>query len=194
MSSEINPTFRLDVALIHDPILGRDGATITTSLTPIDLHDIARSCRTYGVGRYYVVHPHVTMQTIGQRIRDYWDQGAGKAFEHNRAEAFRILEIVDTLEHALHDAKARWGRKPLLITTSARNHAIPVMSFDAVRDIMLNQREAVMLVFGTGWGLTPEMVMQSDALLAPIRADAEFNHLSVRSAVAIALDRIIGER
>ena len=118
-------SYHIDVALIHHPILGRDGSTITTSLTPMDLHDISRTCKTYGVECFYIVHPHETMQMIGERIRDYWQDGAGKAYEHNRSEAFELLEIVKNPKDALFDAKARRGVRPLVVATSARSYDTP---------------------------------------------------------------------
>ena len=49
-----------------------------------------------------------------------------------------------------------------------------------------------------GWGLAEEALAWADYQLEPIRAEAPsehaYNHLSVRSAVAIILDRLLGER
>lgn len=193
MPDECTPMLSFDLALVHHPALGRDGSLITTSITPMDLHDISRTCKTYGAGQYYVVHPHATMKTIAQRVRDYWKQGAGKAYEHNRSDAFTLMEIVDSLDEALFDAKARRGVRPLVVATSARPHGTTAVGYRELRDRLLSEKRAAMLVFGTGWGLTPEMVSRADVLLDPIRIDAPFNHLSVRSAVAITLDRLIGE-
>src|SRR5689334_20766716 len=47
----------LFLALIHYPVLNRNGHVITSAITSLDLHDIARSARTYGVRSMYVVHP-----------------------------------------------------------------------------------------------------------------------------------------
>ena len=188
------PYLEIDVALVHHPVLGRDGAEITTSITPMDLHDISRTCKTYDVQHYYVVHPHATMKTIAQRVRDYWQQGAGKAYEHNRSDAFQLMEIVDSLDEALYDAKARRGVRPLVVGTSARRYETKSVGCDELRERLRRENRAAMLVFGTGWGLKPETLARVDALVEPIRGDAEFNHLSVRSAVAITLDRLIGER
>ncbi len=194
MGDTSKPYLQIDVALVHHPILGRDGSEITTSITPMDLHDISRTCKTYDVQHYYVVHPHVTMKTIAQRVRDYWQQGAGKAYEHNRSDAFQLMEIVDSLDEALYDAKARRGVRPLVVATSARKHETMSVSCGELRERLRQENRAAMLVFGTGWGLKPEMVARMDALVEPIRGDAAFNHLSVRSAVAITLDRLVGDR
>ena len=51
----------------------------------------------------------------------------------------------------------------------------------------------ILLLFGTGWGMTEEIMDQLDYVLDPIRGRGEYNHLSVRSAAAIILDRMFGE-
>lgn len=43
-------------------------------------------------------------------------------------------------------------------------------------------------------GLIEEVMESSDYILEPIRGKAVYNHLSVRAAVAIILDRLFGER
>jgi hypothetical protein len=49
------------------------------------------------------------------------------------------------------------------------------------------------IVFGTGHGLADEILERSDVVLEPIGSPTEWNHLSVRSAVAISLDRLLGD-
>ena len=50
----------------------------------------------------------------------------------------------------------------------------------------------MLLLFGTGWGLTQGVTDKADFLLEPIFGIASdgYNHLSVRSAVAIYCDRL----
>jgi hypothetical protein len=52
----------------------------------------------------------------------------------------------------------------------------------------------LLLLFGTGWGLTDEVIAGVDQVLLPICGMPAFNHLSVRSAVAAILDRLFGMR
>ena len=52
------------------------------------------------------------------------------------------------------------------------------------------ENRPVMILFGTGWGFRPEVFDNVDYVLEPILGAGDFNHLSVRSAVAILLDRI----
>jgi len=46
----------------------------------------------------------------------------------------------------------------------------------------------------SGWGLTDELLAGCDLRLPPIRGGSDYNHLSVRSACAIMLDRLYGDR
>ena len=49
-----------------------------------------------------------------------------------------------------------------------------------------------LFLFGTGCGLAKEVLDNSDYILKPVGSYYDYNHLSVRSAVAIILDRIFG--
>ena len=51
---------------------------------------------------------------------------------------------------------------------------------------MVEDEAPYLILFGTGWGLTSE-------ILEPIRGKTKYNHLCVRSAVSIILDRLLGE-
>ncbi len=51
-----------------------------------------------------------------------------------------------------------------------------------------------MILLGTAWGLAPQVIESSDGILEPISGVGKYNHLSVRSAAAIVLDRLLGER
>jgi hypothetical protein len=46
------------------------------------------------------------------------------------------------------------------------------------------------IIFGTGFSIAREIVQDADYQLKPIRGSIDYNHLSVRSAVAIYMDRI----
>ena len=47
----------LYLALTHYPVVNKRGEIIASALTNLDLHDIARVARTYGVKGYYVITP-----------------------------------------------------------------------------------------------------------------------------------------
>jgi len=85
------------------------------------------------------------------------------------------------------------GEKPVIVATSARrgqNRA----SFVALRDMLNKETRPFLILFGTGWGLTETILLQSDYVLEAVEGRGDYNHLSVRSAAAIILDRLLGRR
>ena len=52
----------------------------------------------------------------------------------------------------------------------------------------------LLVLFGTGWGLTEEVIGRADHLLPAITGIGTYNHLSVRTAAGIILDRVCGAR
>ena len=69
-----------------------------------------------------------------------------------------------------------------------------VISFREMRELLDGSPQPYLFVFGTGWGLAREVLERSDYILAPIEGVLDYNHLSVRSAAAIILDRLLGNR
>ncbi len=51
-----------------------------------------------------------------------------------------------------------------------------------------------LIILGTGWGLTETIFSQSDYVLEAVEGYTDYNHLSVRSAAAIILDRLMGRQ
>jgi hypothetical protein len=62
-----------------------------------------------------------------------------------------------------------------------------------MRNIIAGSKKPHLLLFGTSWGLPEEIEKMCNYSLEPLRANSDFNHLSVRAAVAIVLDRLIRE-
>ncbi|HTB76491.1 MAG TPA: RNA methyltransferase [Polyangiaceae bacterium] len=183
---------RLAIALVHHPVLDGQGAIVTTAVTNLDVHDLARSARTYGCSDYFVAHPIAAQRELVTRIREHWTSGSSGKRIPDRREALGVLRIVESLDAAV---EALGGRSAVEIWATAARELGPTLSFAEARTRMEGEGRAVLLVFGTGWGLAPIVVAESDALLEPIRAVVDgYNHLSVRSACAIALDRLCGAR
>ena len=176
-------------ALVHHPVLGRRGEILTTTLTNLDLHDIARAVRVYGLAHLYIVHPLESQRYLAQRIVDHWMHGAGGRRIPDRAIALEVVKLAATLDEAC----AAHGPDVELWTTSAIA-CDPITSFADARALLHTDGPAVMLCFGTGWGLAPEVHARATLRLEPIRAhrDTGYNHLSVRSASAITFDRLLG--
>ncbi len=181
----------ISLALIHYPVLGKQGETITSSITNIDLHDIARSCRTFDIKSLYIIHPTKILRTLSEKIYDHWDTGFGATYNPNRREALSLLKILPVLEDAILDIKTTTGRMPTIVTTSA--HINPnTTSYEDFREIIANSDNPFLILFGTGWGLADEIMALAKYRLEPILGRGDYNHLSVRSAAAIILDRLLG--
>lgn len=187
-------TSPLYVALVHHPVRDRAGDTITTAVTNLDVHDIARSCRTYGVSRYYIVTPIDAQKALVGRILGHWSEGAGRDRVPERSEALSRVRVVSALEDAVADAESQGAGRPRTVVTGARApEGMAILSYPEARIDLRERQTPTMLVLGTGHGLARDLVASADAVLAPIRPSSDYNHLSVRAAAAIILDRLVGE-
>jgi hypothetical protein len=182
---------RIDVALVHYPVVNRDGKIIGSAVTNLDLHDIARAGRTYGVEACWIVTPYADQRELAGQIVRHWTDGYGGTVNPDRREALSLVKICADLEEVIAGTTAKWGSRPRVLATCAQQLA-RTENYAAVR-AMLRKDEPLLLLFGTAWGLAPAAVAAADAVLPPIRGRSDFNHLSVRSAVAIILDRLLGE-
>jgi len=179
------------IALLHYPVYDKNGQVVTTAVTNMDIHDIARSGRTYGVRGFYVVTPVKALQKLARKIIDHWEEGYGAQYNATRKEALALARICDSLDDVLIDIEREAGEKPLIIVTSARAGEGRA-SFAALRDMLKNNSRPFLILFGTGWGLTDIIFSQADYVLEAIESTSGYNHLSVRSAAAIVLDRLLG--
>ncbi|HEY1694576.1 MAG TPA: RNA methyltransferase [Polyangiaceae bacterium] len=183
---------RVAIALVHHPVLDGQGAIVTTAVTNLDVHDLARSARTYGCSDYFVVHPIAAQRELVTRIHEHWTEGSSGKRIPDRREALTVLRIVDSLVAAL---EALGGRANVEVWVTAARRLGEAVRFADARERLAGEGKPVLVVFGTGWGLAPSVLEAADALLEPIRsARGEYNHLSVRAACAIALDRLLGAR
>jgi len=181
------------LALLHYPVYDKNGQVVTTAVTNMDIHDISRAGRTYGVRGFFVVTPVKALQKLALKIIDHWEVGYGSQYNTTRKEALALARICDTLDDAMIAIEQETGAMPVIVATSARSTGSR-SSFAALQDMLNKQTRPFLVVFGTGWGLTETILSQADYILEAIEGDAEFNHLSVRSAAAIVLDRLLGHR
>jgi len=182
----------LYVGLLHFPMRNRQGEIVATSTTSMDIHDIARSARTYGVARYFVVTPLPSQREIAWRVRGFWTEGEGASENSRRGEALEYVVVAEDLDETLAWIREAEGQDPFLVATSARATGRPRISYDALKARLQMDPRPAYILFGTGWGMTDELIEACDAVLPPIMPDADFNHLSVRAAAAIVLDRVAG--
>ena len=184
-----HPVKNLYCALVHYPVLDKDKKSVTVSLTNLDIHDIARSSCTYGLGGYYVTTPLEDQRDLLQSLLDHWRTGAGAKSNADRAQAFSLVRPAKSVAEVIDDITERTGKRPLVIGTSACGQGS--VTFSGVR-AMLGENPTLLL-FGTGQGLSPHLCETCDAMLPPLARFSGYNHLSVRAAVAIVLDRIAGD-
>ncbi|MFO7882989.1 MAG: RNA methyltransferase [Kosmotogaceae bacterium] len=182
----------LYVALLHYPVLGRNGNIVSSAVTNMDVHDIARTCRTYNIAGYYIISNLPAQGEIVENVLHYWTEDFGKEYNPSRTKALKIVRTASYLEDALEEIERNEVMKPKLVFTSAKKNK-NMFTYNQFRKIVRNSEEPIVLLFGTSWGLPKEIRKICDYTLEPIRQEASFNHLSVRAAVAIILDRIIGE-
>ena len=160
---------------------------MATCITPFDLHDIARSALTYGIKRYYVVNPFPAQATFAKRFTDFWESSAGANYNITRTEAFERLVIKKDLEEVLADI----GPCKLIATTARKRKG--QISFKGLsKKIKAKSKDKYLILLGTGWGMTEELFARADMVLEPIVGAGKYNHLSVRGAAAIILDRLLG--
>jgi hypothetical protein len=182
---------RVAIALVHHPVLDRQGDIITTAITNLDLHDMARTACTYGLSALYVVHPVTAQRELATRVKTHWVSGSGARRIPTREPAMALLEIVPAIADVYG---ALGGRSNVdLYVTSAREVGRTVTTYPDARERMSKATRSSLVMFGTGWGLAPELIEGSDVLLAPLEgAGTGYNHLSVRAACAIVVDRLFG--
>jgi hypothetical protein len=178
------------VALVHHPVVDKNGQTIAAAVTSLDLHDIARACKTYGVGAFYVVTPLGDQQELVRQIIDHWVTWTGAHYNPDRQSALGLIRLKASLTDVMDECRTAAGRKPYAVVTSARMENSDLTCPELKR--LVQEDRPVVLVFGTAWGLAPEIMADADFRLAPITGPGEYNHLAVRSAVSIILDRIVG--
>jgi hypothetical protein len=181
----------LFIALIHYPVIDRNGHIVTSAITSLDLHDIARSARTYEVRAMYVVHPVIEQREFALRVLDHWRLDYGRLYDSRRREALELVEMVEDLDHAMQAAERIAGTKPALVYTSAR--ARGGISYAELKSRMERaDATPIMLLFGTGFGLAPAVRQRAELILNAVRGPGEYNHLSVRAAASVILDRLRG--
>ena len=180
------------LGLVHHPTVDRQGRELATAVTTLDLHDLSRLARTYGLGRVYATTPLAAQRALVCRLLRHWTEGHGAQANPSRAEALRGLCVVEDIAAATRDVAQRFGAEPLLVATSAREGA-ERFPLAAARRRLASETRPVLLLFGTGWGLAPEVLDACDWVLEPVRSPTGYNHLSVRSAASIVVDRLWGE-
>jgi hypothetical protein len=183
----------VSIGVIHYPVYDKRGDVVATSLTNLEIHDMARTCMTFGIDLCYIVSPLAKQREIAERLVHHWIHGYGATYNPARGEALRKVRIRPDIDSMIGDFGG--GPRPLIVGTSSRKREGKTMSSDELRDLVMTERhQPALVLFGTGWGLTEEVVDLCDRMLEPISGAGDYNHLSLRVALGIILDRIFSER
>ena len=182
----------LYVGLVHYPIYDKNFNIVATAVTNYDLHDISSTSKTFGVRKYFLIHHVAGQLDMIHKNLSFWRSKVGRSYNAYRTEAFDIVETQPSVERVIEKITETEGVRPYVVTTDARTYANTV-SYKELRLKRECGNRPVLLLFGTGYGMTRDMMEQFDFILEPIHGTGEYNHLSVRSAVAVILDRLAGE-
>jgi len=178
------------IALLHYPAMDREGNLIITSFTTMDLHDIARPARAYEINTFYIVQPVDAQRLVIKRQIEYWLSEEGKRANPTRNEIVQMVKLKYTFEEVVEEIKEGRGRKPIIVGTDAREYPDAIGYRELARRIE-KREEDFLIVFGTGYGIPPDMMRTFDLILEPVKGAGDWNHLSVRNAVAVILDRLL---
>lgn len=177
----------VSVALVHHPVKNRVGEVISATTDEFDFFDGARLTLVYPVRRFVVIQPTLSQQALVRRLLDHGlraerDVGSRGCFDH--------AMLVGSLPAAVELIEAEDGVRPTVVVTTAVS-ADGALSFPQVRE-RVDAGEHVLIVFGKAWGLADEVMEFADVRLAPVSGGTGFDHLPVRAAMAIVLDRLLG--
>ena len=181
----------LFIGLVHYPATNKRGDVVATAVTNLDIHDIARTARTYGVSRYFIINPMPSQRRLVGRIVDHWTAGYGSSYNPDRGLALATVAVTEDLDGAVRAILEAKGERPIIVGTSAQKGA-KTITYRALRKLIEEDRAPYLLLFGTGWGMAEQVKDACTYMVEPIRGPGDYQHLSVRSAAAIVLDRLRG--
>ncbi|OQW48614.1 MAG: hypothetical protein A4S09_04245 [Proteobacteria bacterium SG_bin7] len=187
----MNLESKLSIALVHYPVVDKAGDKVATNVTNFDVHDIARAAQVYAVEKYFIITPMKEQLMFVSRILDHWRVGFGAKFNPMRKTALDPVCTAESLEGVINSL----GPEVCVVGTSARNLIKDkTISFNKLREDIKVSARPYLLLFGTGFGLHEDAINLCEKILEPITGvgPKDYRHLSVRSAVSICLDRLLG--
>ncbi len=182
----------VNIAVVHYPVYDKHGGIVATSITNLEIHDIARSCMTFGIDLCYIVTPLERQRDIMEKLIHHWTEGYGARYNPDRGEALQRVRIKGTVHEMIEDAGIQG--KPLVVGTSSRERKEKSITYRELHEFIREGKDPSLILFGTGWGLSAEVVDMCDKMLVPVQGGGDYNHLSLRVAMGIILDRIFGRR
>jgi hypothetical protein len=125
-----------------------------------------------------------------KKLVSHWTDGAGSRYNPKRREALELIRLKDSLTEIINHLNNTGEGCPETVVTCARQNNGSI-SFSKLRN-KLKDGKSYILVFGTAWGLSENFIAEADYLLEPVMGGSRYNHLSVRCAAAIIMDRLVG--
>ncbi|NPA15306.1 MAG: RNA methyltransferase [Deferribacteres bacterium] len=180
--------------LVHYPVYNKRGDVVVSSITNLDIHDISRLVKTYCGKAFFMITPLSAQKAMIERITSHWKAGFGAVYNPTRDEALKLVRVADSIEDAVKKVEEAEGQRVLLVATSAKKREGKRISYRELSRIIRSGEMPVAILLGTGWGLTEDVIKKCDFVLDPIEGLGNYNHLSVRCAAAIILDRILGRK
>lgn len=185
------------IALLHHPVYNRKEEVVTSAVTNLDIHDIARLARTYSLAGYFIVTPDEDQADLVKKICSHWLEGYGSSYNFDRGSALSLVKVARDLKSATQIIEKEQGKKPALLATTALEKdstRSEIISFAAAKKEIERNDGPYLIILGTGWGLTEDFMQEVDYILEPVKGPGNYNHLSVRTAAAIVIDRLLGNR
>ncbi len=190
----MDPKINFYLVLVHYPVYNKRGKVVASSITNLDIHDLSRLVRTYNGKGLIMVTPLKSQQAMIERITSHWKSGFGAIYNPNRDEALKLVSVVPYLEDCVAFIEQREGKAPVLVATSARKLQGRKISYRELGKKILEGHQPYAIILGTGWGLADEVIEKCHYILDPIKGLGNYNHLSVRCAAAIIVDRLLSWR
>ena len=177
---------KVTVALIHHPVLDRRGEEITSTVDHFDVMDGSRLSLTYPIWRFYVVNHVPAQRALVERLIEHGNKAASR--DEARGSFSKTIWAPD-LDTVIAEHEDELGQPPTVVATSAKASARSIGAPALRRRIAGG--EPILLLFGKAWGLAPCLLDSTPLRLRPVDGGTGFNHLSVRSAMAIVIDRLL---
>ncbi len=144
---------------------------------------------TFGIDLCYIVTPLARQRAIAGELIQHWTEGYGSRYNPIRGEALKKVRVEAGVDEMLDHMDGN----PLVVGTSSKERPGKTIGYREFRSLIEKKTRPVVLLFGTGWGLSTEVIDRCEKMLMPIRGKGDYNHLSLRVALGIILDRIFGQ-
>lgn len=136
--------------------------------------------------------PDPNQAELARTIISHWTKGFGSTYNVDRQTAMQLVHVVDSIETVIDEIGQIDKIRPVVVSTTASRIENSV-SFDKLKKLINCGEKSYLILFGTAHGLSKELIRNSDYALEPIDGAQGYNHLSVRSAASIIIDRLIGQ-